>query len=268
MVDKAEEAALAYFSGLEGNNIINEADFIGKVKAGESMFILDIRRAADYAAGHVSGAVNLPWGPELAAGFKMIPQTGPVYVYCYTGQTAGQAIALMRMAGIPATSVRYGFVRGISMVDGHKDLVVSDPVAPSGSYSIDPAIQAAVTDYFANLGTAPFVNNIITAPDAAAIHKAGDTSVQFVDIRTAEDYAKGHIQGALSVPYGKGMQTLFADLPADKKLIVNCYSGQTAGQAVGIMRMLGYDAVSMNSGMGTPLTQGKGWANEGFEVVQ
>ena len=64
------------------------------------------------------------------------------------------------------------------------------------------------------------------------------------------------------------MQEKFSDLPKDETFVVHCYSGQTAGQAVAILRLLGYDAVSLKSGMGTPATGGSGWANEGFPVVQ
>ena len=56
------------------------------------------------------------------------------------------------------------------------------------------------------------------------------------------------------------MQDSFGDLP-DGKLIVTCYSGQTAGQATAVLRMLGYDAVSMHFGMKV------GWIAEGYPVV-
>ena len=270
MSDPVEEAALAYFSDYpDGGYIIKEDVFLDKVKAGEDMFIIDIRKADAYEAGHITGAVSMPWGSGLAAQFKSIPQTGNVYVYCYTGQTAGQAVAAMNVAGIPAKSVRYGFVRGISTVDGYEAVVDTDGVAIAQMvYNIDPAIQAAVDAYFGNLGAAPFSSNIIASKDAAAILAAGDDSVQFVDLRKADDYAKGHIDTALSMPFGPGMQASFANLPADKKLIVNCYSGQTAGQAVGILRLLGYDAASLKHGMGTGKTGDTGWANEGFELVK
>ena len=143
----------------------------------------------------------------------------------------------------------------------------TEAVEATGNYPIDSALAKPAKDYFTNLGDAPFKNNIISAADANAILAAGDDSVQFVDVRSAEDYAKGHIKTAVSVPYGAGMQSMFADLPADKKLIVNCYSGQTAGQVVGILNLLGYDAASINSGMGTGKTGDKGWVNEGFETV-
>ena len=46
------------------------------------------------------------------------------------------------------------------------------------------------------------------------------------------------------------MHEMFSLLNARKKLIVYCYTGQTAGQTVAALRMLGYDAVSLRGGMG------------------
>lgn len=269
MVDVVEEAAIAYFADYpEGGYIIKEDVFLDKVQAGEDMFVIDIRQPDVYAESHISGAVNIPWGPELAAKMNMIPQTGQVYLYCYTGQTAGQTVAVFNAAGIPVKSVRYGFVRGISTVEGFEASIDADTVVmPQMAYDIDPAMQSAADAYFGDFGAAPFKNNIIASSDAAAILAAGDDSVQFVDIRQADAYAEGHIDGAMNLPYAGGMQAGFGDLPADKKLIVNCYSGQTAGQTVGILRLLGYDAVSLKHGMGTGKTGDTGWANEGFELV-
>jgi rhodanese-related sulfurtransferase len=59
-----------------------------------------------------------------------------------------------------------------------------------------------------------------------------------------------------------------AELPKDKKIVVYCYTGQTAGQATAALRMMGYDAVSLNGGMGTPANAPMGWANKGYPVVQ
>jgi rhodanese-related sulfurtransferase len=64
------------------------------------------------------------------------------------------------------------------------------------------------------------------------------------------------------------MQEGFSDLPKDKTIVVYCYTGQTAGQTVGILRLLGYDAVSLNGGVGMESNAPLGWANQGFELVQ
>ena len=96
--------------------------------------------------------------------------------------------------------------------------------------------------------------------DAQPLIEAGDVFV--LDIRTAEDFALGHIAGAVNLPFSQGMQESFADLlPMDKQIIVTCYTGQTAGQTIAVLRMLGYDALSLKLGMKL------GWEAEGLPVV-
>lgn len=273
-VDTVEEAVLDYFANLPAHsNIIKSEDVFAKINAGEDILILDIRMADAYAAGHLKGAVNLPWGTAaLADAVTSIPQDKEVFVNCYSGQTAGQATMLLKFAGVNARSIKYGWNLGISKTEGI-DAVTETAVneLPAGDYDVDSAIAAAYKAYyaaFADVKGTPFASNIISSENAKKILDAKDAGVQFVSIRSAEDYGKGHIETAVNVPWGKGMQELFDSLPADKKLIVNCYSGQTAGQTVAALRLLGFDAVSLKSGMGTPVTAPTGWANEGFPVVQ
>ena len=46
-----------------------------------------------------------------------------------------------------------------------------------------------------------------------------------VDIRAPEDFANGHIKGAINIP-GKVLFTAegLAKLPKDKQIVLNCYS--------------------------------------------
>jgi rhodanese-related sulfurtransferase len=62
------------------------------------------------------------------------------------------------------------------------------------------------------------------------------------------------------------MQDALAELPKDKKIIVYCYSGQTASQTTAILRLLGYEAYNMAFGMGSAESQ-KGWLGAGYETV-
>jgi rhodanese-related sulfurtransferase len=64
------------------------------------------------------------------------------------------------------------------------------------------------------------------------------------------------------------MEKDFTMLPMDKKVVVYCYSGQTAGQTVAALRLLGYDAVSLKGGMGVGSNDPLGWSNKGYPVVQ
>ena len=140
--------------------------------------------------------------------------------------------------------------------------------APSG-VKIDADIADAITQYFATLNADEKAkSNIIAAAAAKDYIDENEGNVTVVSIRQAADYAKGHIAGAINIPYVSGMQTQFEKLPKDQKVLVYCYSGQTAGQTVAILRLLGYDAASIKSGIGTPVTAPSGWGNEGFPLVQ
>ncbi len=266
-VNAVEAAALAYFADFPGNRIIPTNKVMEKMDAGEDFLILDIRRAADYDKGHLKGAVNAPWGPAIAQALEWLPDDKPVYVNCYSGQTAGQTVALLNVAGIDASSIKYGYKLGIAKTEGIDAYITTEPSPapePSG-VKYNPEIKAAVEAYFnaipekgSNIWPAAKVKEALDAEEVTTV----------VSIRQPDAYAEGHIEGAINIPWGKGMQERFSELPKGETIIVHCYSGQTAGQAVAIMRLLGYDAISLKSGMGTSGTGASGWVNEGFPVVQ
>ncbi|MCF7941396.1 MAG: rhodanese-like domain-containing protein [Spirochaetia bacterium] len=270
-VDPVEQAALAYFADkAEDNNMIAQDAFIEKVKAGGDFMVLDIRSAADYEKGHVIGAVNAPWGPAVAENMSKLPDDKTIYLYCYSGQTAGQTTALLNVAGFDVKSVRYGFNLGISKVEGYEEVIETTPnFFDAINTKVDPAIEAAVVNYFNTLAEDPDTkNNIISSTAAKAMMDASEGGdLVILSIRQTKDYDAGHIAGAINIPWAKGMQTQFDTLPKDKQILVYCYSGQTAGQTVAILKLLGYDAASIKSGMGTAGTGGSGWGIEGFDVV-
>lgn len=268
-----EDTVDAYFANMPDHRyMVSHGDFVAAVKAGEPMTVLDIRRADDYNAGHIAGAVNLAWGTSaLVDELAKVPQEGNVFIYCYSGQTAGQAVALFNMVGVPARSVSFGWNFGISKVEGYE--AVTDTAVntlPSATNDLDPNLFAAYKVYYDEMATIAgtnFASNIVSEVNAKAILDAADPDVEFVSIRRAEDFAKAHIPTASNIPFGKGMQSMFDSLPADKKLIVYCYSGQTSGQTVAMLRVLGYDAVSLRGGIGHANNPGMGWANQGYETV-
>ncbi len=270
--DIVADTAKAYFANMPADVYkIPQQDFVDKVKANEDMFIMDIRQPDVYAEGHIKGAVNIPWGEAIAQNLQNLPKDKPIMVYCYTGQTAGQTVALLNEAGFNAKSVNLGWMRGISKVEGVAEVTETTANAiPESKTVINEEIQTAINDYFSNMAVlkgTTYANYKISEDDAKKALDAKE-DVLFLSIRKPEHFAEGHIEGAINIPFGQGMQDSFGQLPEDKKIIVYCYTGQTAGQTVAILRLLGYDAVSLNSGMGMAPTGDSGWANKGFPVVQ
>ncbi len=269
---EVEKAVNNYFANLpEDNSMIKSDVFLDKVKAGEDLFILDIRQPNVYNEAHVKGAINVPWNPtSIPEALDKLPADETIYVYCYTAQTANQTVALLNFAGFEAKSVRFGWNLGISQVEGYEDAVetkVNDfpEVTPA---DINPEVKEAIVDYYAGLADVDgtmFKNYKISEDNLKTVLDA-ESDIAILSIRQYDAYAEGHIDDAMNIPWGAGMQEYFGQLPTDKKLVVYCYTGQTAGQTVAGLRMLGYDAVSLNGGMGMPANAPYGWSNKSYEV--
>lgn len=271
--DSVKNAVNSYYANMpEDIYKIDQVKFVDAVKANDGSFILDVRQKDVYDQGHIKGAVNAPWGVGLADVLDKLPTDKTIYVYCYTGQTAGQTVALLNMAGFKAKSVNLGWNLGISKVPGVAAVTetTTNAFPTVQAAKIDNDVKAAIQKYFQGLGTisdAKYKDYKVSETDAKALLDAGDKSVVFLSVRNATDYTKGHIKGAVNIPFGKGMEQKFSSLPKDKKIIVYCYTGQTAGQTVAGLRLLGYDAVSLNGGIGTPANVPNGWGNKGFPLV-
>ncbi|MCT4635856.1 MAG: hypothetical protein N4A31_06440 [Rickettsiales bacterium] len=70
---------------------------------------------------------------------------------------------------------------------------------------------------------------------------------------------------AVNGPWGtSALVDNFYSISMYETVYLYCYSGET----VAGLRVLGYDAVSVKSGMGAPVTDTRGWADEAFDVVQ
>lgn len=61
-----------------------------KIEGGASISILDVREPAEFAFGHIPGAVNIPLG-ELEDRFTEIDQNKEVHVICRTGSRSDLA---------------------------------------------------------------------------------------------------------------------------------------------------------------------------------
>lgn len=265
--DVVKEAAMAYFAEFpDDRHMIVVPDLFTKMDAGEDLFIIDIRRAEDYAQGHLKGAVNIPYGPAVAENLDKIPDDVPVYVNCYSGQTSSQTVALLNVAGKYATNIQSGWNNGISQTEGYEAYVETEENAlPEDTYEVEPAIAEAIAAYYEE-ATSNAVKSFNFQPEALMeLVDAESEDYTILSVRKAEDYAQGHIAGAVNIPFAKGMQDQLAELPTDKPVVVYCYTGQTSSQTMAILRMLGYEAYSLAGGMGKE--GGSGWLGGGYPVV-
>jgi rhodanese-related sulfurtransferase len=258
-----QAAADKYFSG--GTKNMAAKDLYANLNDGDKTndpYLIDIRAAADYANGHIPGAINMT-AKDLfsAAGLAKLPKNKPIVVNCYTGQTASQSVAALRMMGFDAYNLLYGipgwgsndkikYSNHFTAEQSGKYAVTKDAAQLTGTNEapkpLGDTVEAAAIAYF------PGGFKATKAADVYANLNDGDKSNDpvIIDVRKPEDYALGHIAGAANVTVANLFKTeTLAKLPKNKQIVVYCYTGQTASQATGALRMLGYDAYNMQFGL-------------------
>jgi len=117
----------------------------------------------------------------------------------------------------------------------------------------------AAKAYYKSVGTDG--NKIISAQ---AVHDALETNpraFKVIDIRGESDFAEGHIAGATHSVWAQ-FASVIPSLSKSEKILIACFSGQTSGQTVGVLRAMGYDAYSLQGGMNN------GWKPAGLPLVK
>ena len=84
----------------------------------------------------------------------------------------------------------------------------------------------------------------ITPAQAYAKFEQGAT---FLDVRTPEEWAQGHIAGSTLIPLDE-LQDRLSELPRDRDMVVVCRSGVRSKEGVSILQKAGFTRVSCLSG--------------------
>lgn len=93
---------------------------------------------------------------------------------------------------------------------------------------------------------------VITADALYENLNDGDTANDpfVVSVRAPEDYEKGHIPGAINIPWKQiAKPESLAQLPTDQPIVVYCYTGHTGQIAATVLKALGYDVQNLKFGM-------------------
>ncbi len=90
---------------------VHPRDLVAELADGNAPFLLDVRSAAEYATGHLEGAVNVPV-TSLAGriGSLGIPVGRPVVAICLSAHRSPPAVRLLRGAGLEARQLAGGMI--------------------------------------------------------------------------------------------------------------------------------------------------------------
>jgi len=72
-----------------------------------------------------------------------------------------------------------------------------------------------------------------------------------IDLRTEKEYKKMHIKGSKNIFWLNILdETNLKKLPKDKLIFLICYVGHTSSQVLTLLKMLGYNVISIKYGYG------------------
>lgn len=95
-----------------------------------------------------------------------------------------------------------------------------------------------------------------------------DPDVVVLDVRTAEEFKDGHIEGAVLIDQGQSdfVEKAKAALPLDKRVAVYCRSGRRSANAAGKLAAEGYQCVNLVGGILAWKEAGKSVVTTTYEV--
>jgi rhodanese-related sulfurtransferase/TusA-related sulfurtransferase len=102
------------------SHVISNEQLAEKIKD-DSVVIIDVREPAEYAFGHIPGAISIPLG-ELEDRIHELPKNKTIYVVCRTGTRSG--LAAQKLAKKGFTNV-WNVVPGMSKWEGPLDTAQS-----------------------------------------------------------------------------------------------------------------------------------------------
>ena len=229
-----------------------------------------------YAAGHIPGAIHIPWH-QIARwkNLRSLPTDRQIVVYSSTGQTGSQVTAILNVLGYDAVNLKWGITSWINDVDvapgrynKARDTVWSFEGAYRAVRSTSEPTQTYPFPVIENIDSADKPTIIVAAANAylssgerpnmsgRELHRMlhsdeNPFDVPFLlDVREDDYYINGHIRGCLHVFWEDVFKVEnLGKLPPDRQILVYSNTGHRSGQVAALLNLLGYDAINLKWGI-------------------
>lgn len=236
-----EAEVSAYAASIpEGWLAVGDTDAFKEAVAASDALVIDVREPGEYAEGFILDAVNIPLR-TLAENLDKIPTDRQVFIYCKSGWRAGLATSSLGMAGYDNI---LAYPPGWNGWTAAGEEVSTTPVEAEvvGAPDLQPEMVAAVNEF---LTTIP--EGFWTAGTPEAVNEAIEAGAYVLDVRSPEEFAEGHLPGAVNVPV-RQLGTTDVEFPTDVNAVEYCKSGWRAALSLPILHLLGNDNFSGFSG--------------------
>lgn len=195
---------------------------------GNRATVIDTRRSEKFAAGHVPGTLNIPLGKSfLNWSGALVPENTDFYILTDAESDDAVKLILLDLSKIGLTRVR-GFFR---------TQVLREWTSSRGELNKVPQVDPSR------------VNGV-----------AESEKQQIVDVRSPEEWSRGHLPGALHIPLA-ALPDRIRELDASVPIVLHCKGGGRSSIAASFLESHGLPNVSNLAG------GFDAWVEEGFEVV-
>jgi len=221
-------------------------------------YIMDIRSAADFATGHITGAVNSTFGNIVTDAANSGGKT--IIVTCYTGQSAAHAVVALRLSGYAdAKSLKFG-MSSWNAAFGRWTANTGNIAGGHANWTTDAT--ATVADFaYPEINTAGTEGAAILTERVAAMLAGGFRGISATDVlNTPTNYfinnywaevdvaTYGHIVSAYRINPLTLANDEIKNLNPDETIVTYCWTGQTSSIITAYLTVLGYDATSLKFG--------------------
>ena len=213
-----------FFSGLAmagEYGVLDHVDMKKLVDADDHNFMLvDARNPEEYRESHIPGAINIPQRKfEDLIGLLPADKNMMLIFYC-NGVKCGKSKKAAKQA------IKLGYTNVHVYAEGM-------PVWEEVGYSFYKS-----GDY-----EKPIETSKLNSIDLKNLVEAQPKKVQIVDVRDPEEYAEGHIPGAINCPL-KDFALQSSMIDKKKKVIVYCNAGGRSYKAYRKLMRLGYKDIA------------------------
>ncbi|MEE9350566.1 MAG: rhodanese-like domain-containing protein [Flavobacteriaceae bacterium] len=212
-------------------NKVSADDFAKKIK---TVTLVDVRTPEEFNEGHIKGAVNINFKKRTFPDYiNAIGKDKPVAIYCRSGNRSGKAALIMQSLG---------FKEIVDLDGGYKAWNASKKISSTSDNKVNKAVQAKLSKTkLTGKAIAGKANQVDVSTFNTLIK---ENKVTLVDVRTAKEFAEGHIDGAVNVDWkNRHFKKHILHITNAKPMAVYCRSGNRATRAMFAMQALGFSEV-------------------------
>ena len=194
---------------------VTSAELAARMARAEPLHLIDVREPEEFEVTHLPGAINLRYA-DLLLGVRKAPDDGvPVVFVCDSGKRSGEVCEQRARLGLPCQVLEGGYPQWV-----REDRPLSTPTYGGWRSRFTPLPRYARDTVYLDT---PEVSDLVRNDRA-----------RFVDVRSPEEFARGHLPDAINLPMrgmaSEALADALAQLP-EQPLVAACYDNRSCFHA-------------------------------------